>query len=751
MIKLQHIRKVFNRNKSNQVLALNDVSLNLPEKGLVVLFGASGSGKTTLLNILGGLDKPTSGVINFDGEEFSKYKHGTWDHLRNENIGYIFQNYYLQTNLTVYDNVKFSLQLLGVNDEALIEERVRYVLKQVNMDLYRNKLAAHLSGGQQQRVAIARALVKNPRVIIADEPTGNLDSQNRTEVMNIIKKISHKSLVILVTHDPNIAKFYADRIIEIVDGVIVGDNDNDISDNEKHISNFEMTNHDNNIYLKDLPIQKQVKKDNLTINYYSDQEINDDLSLKLVIRNQNLFIEVDGKVSQINIVKDSDRVKLIDKKREVKTREEATYTDFTTEALSLENTSRSRKSIINFKMSMLIALRRVFSFGRRGKMALFGFLIAGAVFAYASVSLLGLLLISADDYSDVDKNALAVSVSLSEGKPANLANDLKELLGDDINVYYNTGNHFQIASRLANLPLIGGNNYYYSPRFTINHIDDSDYKGVITENEVVITSKIFNEAIGINSSSQISVIGIYNESDLIGETIYIGNQQFVIKDILKSNTSYVYLSSYELIHKVTSTYINDGIEYPEDEYIRRIIEDPVMSSFYISNYNTTKEEAMSIIRDLNLVVVDPYERAIETANSNRNIRIATTLPVNLILLGISLVGFYFIMRSSMFSRIYQIGLYRVLGVRRKEIVNSFLVEIILITTITSLIGYIVSFNLFETLSQITLVSGVSLTTSVFTFLGGILFMYLFYIIIGLLPVFNLLRLTPSELITKYDI
>ena len=224
MIKLKHISKSFNRGSQNEVRAVVDFSIDFPEKGLVTLFGHSGSGKTTVLNIVGGLDKPTNGDVYY-GDSVIK----NFDEIRSRRIGYVFQNYNLFTNLSVFDNVSFVLKMIGVNDEEFIKEQVEYALDLVNMLPFAKKKANELSGGQQQRVAIARALVKNPDFIIADEPTGNIDSKNKLEVMNIFRKIADQKLVILVTHEEHLAKYYSDRIITMVDGVVVDDKINTLN------------------------------------------------------------------------------------------------------------------------------------------------------------------------------------------------------------------------------------------------------------------------------------------------------------------------------------------------------------------------------------------------------------------------------------------------------------------------------------------------------------------------------------------
>jgi ABC-type lipoprotein export system ATPase subunit len=220
MIKVQNLHKYFNRNRDNEIHVINDTSLEFPETGLVCLLGPSGSGKTTLLNVIGGLDSIDEGQIIFDNHILKKYQANKWDDLRNRHFGYIFQNYVLLPDLSVYQNLEFALKMLDLPKEE-VNTRIEYALTAVGMIKYQKRKPNQLSGGQQQRVAIARALVKSPNVVIADEPTGNLDEKNSTQILNIIKKISKECLVILVTHERRLAEFYGDIVIEISDGKVI--------------------------------------------------------------------------------------------------------------------------------------------------------------------------------------------------------------------------------------------------------------------------------------------------------------------------------------------------------------------------------------------------------------------------------------------------------------------------------------------------------------------------------------------------
>lgn len=216
MIQINHLHKYYNEGKKNEQHVLNDVTLEFPSTGLICILGESGSGKTTLLNTVGGLDTFSGGSITIDDKELKKYDPKVMEPIRNNSFDYIFQNYYLLKDYSVSYNIKLALNRYDLSDEEK-EERVDYVLDILGIGKYKKKIVSKLSGGQQQRVSIARALVKSPDVIFADEPTGNLDEENTIRTMSILKNISKECLVLLVTHEKRIARFFGDRIIEVCD------------------------------------------------------------------------------------------------------------------------------------------------------------------------------------------------------------------------------------------------------------------------------------------------------------------------------------------------------------------------------------------------------------------------------------------------------------------------------------------------------------------------------------------------------
>lgn len=218
MIEVKNLTKTFKRGKI-KTTALNNLSFNLGNKGFVFIIGKSGSGKSTLLNILGGLNSASSGEIIADGNNLAKFSKSQYDKYRNSYIGYIFQEFYLIEQLTLEQNVALSLDLANIKDK----EAVQSAIEKVRLKGLEHRYIYELSGGQRQRVAIARALVKNPHIILADEPTGNLDSKNATQILKLLKRISKEKLVVIVSHNMDSAYEYADRIIELADGAIIRD------------------------------------------------------------------------------------------------------------------------------------------------------------------------------------------------------------------------------------------------------------------------------------------------------------------------------------------------------------------------------------------------------------------------------------------------------------------------------------------------------------------------------------------------
>lgn len=305
MIKVSNLFKTYGKDTPNKVDALKDANLVLPNSGMVFVVGKSGSGKSTLLNLLGGLDKSTSGDIIADDFNLSKSDENGLEKYRDSYLGFIFQDFCLIESLKVSDNIKLALTIQDDHSEDKIDE----VLKQVDLLDYKHRYPRQLSAGQKQRVAIARAIIKKPKLILCDEPTGNLDSKTGKQILDILKELSKDALVVIVSHNLDDAYDYADRIIEIKDGEIESDivnhdgGDYLVKDNSLFLSNFSSLD-DSKIddinkqlgdgHIKHIKKKKDLFKENKEIEYQPQEyklekhrfsfKENIKLSLKLIKR-----------------------------------------------------------------------------------------------------------------------------------------------------------------------------------------------------------------------------------------------------------------------------------------------------------------------------------------------------------------------------------------------------------------------------------------------------------------------------------
>lgn len=310
MLETRELCKIYKPKKGVPVTALNKISLKFPEKGMVFLLGKSGSGKSTLLNLLGGLDKYDDGEIIIKGVSSKDFKQEYFDSYRNTYVGFIFQEYNILDEFTVGANIALALQLQG---KKAADEEINNILKQVDLDGYGNRKPNELSGGQKQRVAIARALVKNPEIIMADEPTGALDSNTGRQVFDTLKKLSKDKLVIIVSHDREFSELYADRIIELSDGNVISDVEVENSEEQEKVQ-------DNLVFENEIISVKEgyhlTEEDRIAINDYIDTLGTEGAKIKLFgSRRRKKFVNTDeSKIKE----QDSKNFKLIKSKLPMK-------------------------------------------------------------------------------------------------------------------------------------------------------------------------------------------------------------------------------------------------------------------------------------------------------------------------------------------------------------------------------------------------------------------------------------------------
>jgi putative ABC transport system permease protein len=805
MIKVNQLNKYFNRRQKNEIHVLNNVSLEFPDKGLVVLLGQSGSGKTTLLNVIGGLDKVQSGTIDFGDVKIEGYHAQTWDKIRNEYVGYIFQNYNLLPELSVFDNVGFVLKLMGIRDPKEIEKRVNYILNSIGMYPFRKKKGMQLSGGQMQRVAIARALVKNPKVIIADEPTGNLDSKNTLDVMNIIKEISKQKLVILVTHEKEIAKFYGDRIIEIKDGQIIEDYLNEGSV-EHHLDQ------DDTIYLKDLNQLSQFDDHHIKTSLYTDQKNEEPIEIKLIVKNKTLYIDIDTPIQKIKVLDKTRKNNLIkDEHFQKKSREEMTKTAFDLSVLDHQEVKRENRFIVSLKQTLIMALDKIIGTGIKGKLMLIAFFVSGIMIALSVSSLSAVAIVDPEPQMKLPRGYIELSQFSSLPMTYQQVLDLNP---DDPNYFIHPydGVSFQFDLPTPDSPLGG-----FTTQFDIiSHINPNQMilgRAPATRYELVISKGIADI---ITKSASGQELGIWSYEHLLNERIRHEGVIFRIVGIYNSNVKVTYareetiqfvsrmklFDTFDVIPKgfidpsfythgslpedgqfgmsrdlyitwfntfpsgsfpqtitlglttyeISGVYVMQNYPAAMTSTVDTIRELKVQNSYRFSVFVSDEKAFLDSIKDINnLESKDYYQTTIDAMREEGRLALITTLVSSLVLIGLAMIGFYFVIRSSLFSRIYQISVYRALGVNKADIFRSFIIEVLVITSITTALGYALGSYAISVLQKGLLGELRIFYVNGLTFMIGLIIAYLINMLAGLFPVFNLLKKTPAQILSQYDI
>lgn len=305
MLEVKNLTKTYAPKKGVPVVALNNVSLKIEEKGLVFILGKSGSGKSTLLNLLGGLDKYDEGDIVIKGKSTKDFTQGDFDSYRNTYVGFIFQEYNILDEFSVGANIALAIELQG---RKASNEEVNRLLDTLDLQGYGNRRPNELSGGQKQRIAIARALVKNPDIILADEPTGALDSKTGIQIFDILKKLAEEKLVLVVSHDRDFAEWYGDRVIELADGKIISDiSKTTITNGQAESSNVQYLEKEGLVVREGY---KLTPKDLEMINHYLEREKSINISSKGEDEFYTRSVFVDTKES-VEVKKYSSEFKMI--------------------------------------------------------------------------------------------------------------------------------------------------------------------------------------------------------------------------------------------------------------------------------------------------------------------------------------------------------------------------------------------------------------------------------------------------------
>lgn len=819
MIRLNKLNKYYNKGKSNEIHAINNTSLEFGDTGLICILGESGSGKTTLLNTIGGLDNFQSGSITVGETTFNKYSSKDTESLRNSRFGYIFQEKYLLQDYTVDYNIRLALNMYDISDEEK-DARIDYVLEAVDMKRYKKRLVSQLSGGQQQRIAIARALVKTPDIIFADEPTGNLDEVNTIRVMSIIKKISKECLVILVTHERQIAEFFADRIIHIQDGKVVRDEGHEGSEAFRYSD-------DTNLYLKEFE-REDYDNNGIAINFYHNGK-KDKVTLNMVYANDKFYIQTPDE-SKVVFLTSSSEMQMVDDAKPVIHMDQVEDFDY-----SLTRLEVNKKPNLPFREVYQLAKENVRMLGKKQIFMFISFIITAI-----------LMVIAAADYmtaSSIDKKSIITSdshyISVKAKYDTSIQNDdyeedfnhaidsvLKSKAAKDIYIKINQGlsftdNNFEQTEQLQ----------YTLSDFSYVTLDHFNKKDLVygrmpkNSNEIIIdqwlidkfqqsdsilkelmpdTKDFLNLVVKTASLSQtLKIVGICDTNEPViyidkytGLSIDMGdnsiaslqqlqkaypgkyddvkltkNEVMVPKSVLKdsetwmnvvvknSNNQYSYSDPDNHTYMVAGTYPDN---FPatfviDNKYYRNYINRRIENSGNLLIYTSEsgKNQILKCLSSLKknvkagiiLSVSDTYQNQLKEYNKTRAFNMNARLIVTVIIFAVSMLMLFFSMKSNAVKRVQEISVYRLLGITRKSILSSFILETVMVTSYTTLPAVLIISGIIKFIAGIK-----SLQLHIVypwpAMLLLLVFMYAVNIIVSLIPVWQVIKLPPAQMAEK---
>lgn len=810
MIRLEHVNKYFNKGKKNEIHVINDLNLKLNNNGLVCLLGPSGCGKTTILNAVGGLDKVRNGKIYIDDERITKRSIKKIDKIRNLKVGYIFQDYKLIDSLSVFDNVALVLKMIGIKDKDEIKKRVDYVLETLNIYRYRYRLASMLSGGERQRVAIARAIVKDPDIILADEPTGNLDSKNTLEIMNIIKCISKKRLVILVTHEVNLAKFYADRIIELEDGKVIKDYENETKD-------FLDYRLENNIYLKDIKYHNDFNDKLNKISVYND---NNNLDITLVVKNGNIYIKSNSN-EKIEVIDSNSNVNLIDDHYKKIDYDEVSKYEFNFDKVINNNYKKKYSSIYNLKSMITSGFKKISNYSPIKKFLLLGYMAASMFILFSIARMASAFVINDEDFVKSNNNYVSVAVGKIDEKKYNdilsVPGIKYAVIGDSLvgfKITYNTLlQNYDVSDLLvgsiSGLSLISDKDLIYG------EMPKNDYEVVV---DIMSAKTLFD------SENHAKSAGLLSEKDLIGMNISVDNvKDFKIVGITDLKSPSIYIKENLIVDVVNNTSYqssSDDYYFPVEDkdsnyanyetydytlkngrvpsgdyevlvnydlkdlyelnknidtkingkklkvvgyYVTKnndnsiLIVNSKMITYTLFDNNSTmtlatdnKDELVSKLQEKDYNAINSYDKNRNDYIKENKASVNSIIVFTSVILAISLIEIYLMIRSSFLSRIKEVGIYRAIGVKKSDIYKMFASEIMAINLTATLGGIILMGAILYNVSKMKVLGSMVVLNG--TTVGlALLISFGFNLIMGLIPVYRVVRKRPSEILARHDI
>lgn len=746
MIEVNHLSKTFGSKFTRKNCVLNDVSFTLPDKGLVAIFGKSGSGKTTLLNIIGGLDIQDKGYICIDNEKITGKNR---DRVRDKKIGFIFQNYYLEKGYSVSEILYNAMKIAGFTDDKEIKRRTSEVLELVDLKKYEHKSADALSGGQKQRVAIARALIKGTNIILADEPTGNLDVENTIHVMNILKKISKTRLVVLVTHETSLINKYADSHIELIDGVL------QTNTTVLDLNGYVFNDDDNN----DVEIFSQSESKNTgklfnlkTI--FKFLRINNEKNGNIF---KKLFLVLMAIISCVFAFSLNESINNVQTHK--KLNENSVYTNLNTYS-ELSMINRDYYENIDFfeinqrsgnfsynNISSIASLKELYTPKAIEKNTCLNIL-------YGNMPSNGQVLISkmlADNIKhDLRINELENDEALLLMKFDNDYSISGIVDGDENQVWFTKIDYVNFLGIYNNLKFIDKNHFFFNGNYS-----DMTYSATI---KLYDGNKELNDnqiVIDISRNSLYKMMSNTSEADYISE---MANKKLVNQSTaIYIENSEMYVKSFNITREVMDTDITINVTSNALDNIFvyltpniDILGNDTTTSYYFeisTNGGVQLDNLNDRLNTRGIKGVDInsiYENMDELARTEK-MQIVYILIIAIVL---TLCIYYFIEMSESLKNSKEYGIYRAIGVNKSNLLFKEMIRVLYKNIIVYFVGILVATILFASYYSISNLSFcLFIGISTLVFVSGAILM----LIVSLLPYLFVITKTPSEIISRYDI
>lgn len=810
MIKVNNLNKYYNKGRKNEQHVLNNINLEFENTGLVCILGESGSGKTTLLNTIGGLDDFADGTLQINDTILKSYKQKLIEPVRNNHFGYIFQNYYLLKDYSVNYNVKIALNRYNLSEKEK-DKRTKYILDMLGIGKYKNKPVSKLSGGQQQRVSIARALVKAPDIILADEPTGNLDEENTLRTMAILKKISKECLVLLVTHEKRIARFFGDRIIEIRDGKIIRDEKNTTSSYER--------SDDSNIYLKEFEldsIKDSYSKFNI---YHKNNEAPPTINMNMVWKDGKLYIQ---NIMEYDIIFEGEEngVQILDTERPGLEMDEVENLQYDLTRLPSKGNAK-----LPFHEVWHIAMSNIHLIGKKQVFITIILITAAIMLSITTAKFTNMVsinkekIVSTDShYVKADFNNISVfnhkdQLQVLEFAWKYLDNNIYGstffspdsrlyIMGDGFkqiealrqpinNICYVSSEHLketsliygtmpkkrneavidlQVIKNLMASKGIVSSNYKtpadfigatlktskYSLKLIVTGISDNHEPSLYCSQNILL--EFPQKSYKIASLNELKAEDSENYSN-----IKLADNEILIREglfnslKLNKNSEYTFGDDTKHIYNIAGTF-SDGIgtDYVLSDRGCLNIRDIMIYEYktcmiYTDNSRSAieglkgiKDASMGVFK-INLTIPNKEEiKAYQKANKVDN---KASSLITIVVVTISIIIVYFTIKSNAISRSEELTVYNLLGISKKSILKSYIIEITLLTSYTSLPAVIVTSGVIKFIGSIPSL-GINMLFPWWSVLILLASIYIVHTIISIMPVYRILSKPPATLAVK---